>query len=140
MRSRANDPIDVELLVSSFELPDVLRQFRRVLAVLVPERRMIVVPLLERRLGGADVLLLAVISTNNRLVDNVVGEAVAFQGALLRFTAIASPFLAFWASRTVELENVGVVVLDDITDVWHAAVADLGGVTVEDLPQLGYSW
>ena len=40
LRSDANDPIDVELLVSSFELPDVLRQFRRVLAVLVPERRM----------------------------------------------------------------------------------------------------
>ena len=50
LRSRANDPIDVELLVSSFELPDVFGQFRRVLAVLVLERcRVIVVPLLERR-------------------------------------------------------------------------------------------
>ena len=96
LRSDVNDPINVELLMSSFEQPDILRQFRRVLAVLVLERcRMIVVPLLERRLGGTDVLLLAVISTNNRLVGNVVGEAVAFQGAMLRFTAIASPFLIF---------------------------------------------
>ena len=79
----------------------------------------------------------AVISTNNRLVDNVVGEAVAFQGALLRFTAIAS---TFWASRAVELENVGIVVLDDITDVWQTAVADLDSITVEDLLQLGSSW
>ena len=54
--------------------------------------------------------------------------------ALLRFTAVASPFFAFSALRAVKLENAGVVVLDDTTDVGHAAVADFDGVMVEDLP------
>ena len=59
---------------------------------------------------------------------------------MLWFTAIASPFLAFRASRAVKLENFGVVVLDDTTDVWHTAVADVDSITVEDLPQLGSNW
>ena len=92
----------------------------------------VVVPLLEWELGRADVLL-AVIDTNNRLENDVAGEAIAFQRALLRFLAVASPFLVFWALFAVKLENagVGIVVLDDTTDVWHA---DLDGITVEDLP------
>ena len=72
--------------------------------------RVVVVPLLEWELGRADVLLLAVIGTNNRLLNDVAGEAIAFQRALLWFTAVASPFLAFWAFRTVKLENAGIVV------------------------------
>ena len=94
----------------------------------------VVVPLLERELGRATVLLLAVIGTNNSLVNDVAGEAIVFQRAFLRFTAVASPFLAFWALRAVKLENTGVVVLDDTTDVGHTAAADLDGITVEDLP------
>ena len=60
--------------------------------------------------------------------------------ALLRFTAVASPFFAFSALRAVKLENAGVVVLDDTTDVGHAAVAHLDGITVENLPHPGSGW
>ena len=57
--------------------------------------RVCVVPLLERELGRADVLLPTVIGTNNCLVNDVAGEAFASQRAFFRFAAVASPFLAF---------------------------------------------
>ena len=54
--------------------------------------RVVVVPVRSWELGRANILLLAVIGTNNRLVSDVAGEAIAFQRALLQFTAVASPF------------------------------------------------
>ena len=94
----------------------------------------VVAPLLEREPGRANVLQLAVIGSNTCLVNNITADALALQRALLRFAAVASPFLASSALHPVRLENAGVVVLDIISDVGHAAVADLDSIMVEDLP------
>lgn len=125
----SDGPLDGVWCVVSVQMPDVFGQLRTVLISFVSERlEMIVVPKLERRFREANIGLTLVLTFDLSVVNDVWRQALPLEGAEVLVSAVArfvSGFLVFFQSLLV-------VGFDDSVDVWHAAVADLECVPVED--------
>ena len=123
-------PVYREILTFSLQVPDVLRQLCTAPVRLVPDRcKMVGIPLLEGWFREPYVFFYSGCARYSRLVYDARGLALPFQRALGLYTTITR-FLGL----RVSVHSLG---SDGAGYARHAAIADLQGILIEYLVQLG---
>ena len=100
---------------------------------------MVAVSQLEGRLGKADVEFRRILCVNFSSVDDILCLTVTFKGTVVFVTTVACS--GDWVILfIVQIHHSGIVGLDDRIDIWHATVAHLHRIAVEDFTQFRVLW
>ena len=137
-----NFPSDLVRDAILLELPDVFRQLRLIGLTGMFETGLVVsVTELKLCFSRADVFHGGGLSRScyRRAVDNTAGKTLAAKRAVLRFTAVALPGRAAGCAAG-RVAHTGVVALDDLAHVLHAAVTNFYSVPIKYLVQFTALW